>query len=49
MRLDRTAIIAGVLGGVVLAIAGTTLELSDGAPGVGTARAQSPTLKAEQI
>ena len=42
MRLNRTAIVAGVLGGVVLAIAGTTLELSDGAPTVGTARAQSP-------
>jgi len=42
MRLNRSVIVAGVLGGVVLAIAGTTLELSDGAPTVSTARAQSP-------
>jgi HlyD family secretion protein len=42
MRLDRIAVIAGVLGGVVLSIAGTTLGFSGSAPPVRTAQAQSP-------
>jgi HlyD family secretion protein len=42
MRLDRIAVIAGVLGGVALAIAGTTLAFSGSAPPARTAEAQSP-------
>jgi HlyD family secretion protein len=42
MRLDRVAIVAGVLGGVVLSIAGTTPGFSGSAPPVRTAQAQSP-------
>jgi HlyD family secretion protein len=42
MRLGRIAIVAGVLGGVALAIAGTTPGFSDNAPPVRTAQAQSP-------
>jgi HlyD family secretion protein len=42
MRLDRIAVIAGVLGGVVLSIAGTTPGFSGSAPPVRTAQAQSP-------
>ena len=42
MRLGRIAKVAGVLGGVALAIAGTKLALSDSAPPVRTAQAQSP-------
>ena len=42
MRLDRIAAIAGVLGAVALAIAGTTPGFSDSTPPVRTAQAQSP-------
>jgi HlyD family secretion protein len=42
MRLGRVAIVAGVLGGVVLSIAGTTPGFSGSAPPVRTAQAQSP-------
>jgi HlyD family secretion protein len=42
MRLGRIAIVGGVLGGVALAIAGTTLALSDSALPVRAAQAQSP-------
>jgi HlyD family secretion protein len=42
MRLGRIAIVAGVLGGVALAIAGTTPGFSDSAPPVRAAQAQSP-------
>jgi HlyD family secretion protein len=42
MGLHRIAIFAGVLGGVVLSIAGTTPGFSGSAPPVRTAQAQSP-------
>ena len=42
MRLGRIAKVAGVLGSVALAIAGTKLALSDSAPPVRTAQAQAP-------
>jgi HlyD family secretion protein len=42
MRLGRIAKVAGVLGSVAVAIAGTKLALSDSAPPVRTAQAQSP-------
>jgi HlyD family secretion protein len=42
MRLGRIATAAGVLGGVALAIAGTTLALSGSAHRVSAAQAQSP-------
>jgi HlyD family secretion protein len=42
MRLGRIAIVAGVLGGVALAIAGTTLGRSGSAPLMRTAQAQAP-------
>ena len=42
MRLGRIAIVGGVLGGVALAIAGTTLALSDSALPVRTAQTQAP-------
>ena len=42
MRLDRVAIVAGVLGGVVLSITGSTLGLSHSAFMLSTAQAQSP-------